>query len=269
MSENENEIASPKQPRSSLIGFDSLLEDVFGLNIRSFRSIGTLFTRPHKYFEAARDADWLRRFTPSFRVWFGLTALTAAMRFIWAGPDTPSAQAYRLVVDSIIESANSTLQAEGQMISMSDQARNIFAADILKWMIAISPFIIITLTALLATFYKAWGEKLTYVVRLRYLFGIIITGAFVGFLSAFLMQAVPTSIYQQINLALLVLIFILYFDTAFRGPYKTHTLGSRLTLSSLVTFLMIIITMLGIFLAMAASLFISVRNNLPAPVPVT
>ncbi len=45
------------QPRASRIGFDNLLEDVFGLNIRSFKTLGTVIRALARYFSAARDGD--------------------------------------------------------------------------------------------------------------------------------------------------------------------------------------------------------------------
>ena len=40
-------------------GFDSLVHDVFGLNIRGVRTVWDTTFRPSRTFSAARSADWL------------------------------------------------------------------------------------------------------------------------------------------------------------------------------------------------------------------
>jgi hypothetical protein len=256
-----------EQPRSSLVGFDNLLEDVFGLNIRACRSIGILLVRPIEYFQAAKDSNWLWRFTPSFRVWFGITALTAALRFLWAGPDSPSADANRIVIDRIVDGANAALKASNQTIVLTDAMRDAAAADILKWMLASSPFVMAILIALFAVVYRAWGERLTYVVRLRYLFAVLVPGGLLGSLSAFLMMLIPHSAYHQVNFVVILVMFGLYFLTAFQGPYKSLTMGTRVGLSSLLTLCLSILVTIGIFISVAIAVWIIVNYKLPAPIP--
>ncbi|MEP4052471.1 MAG: hypothetical protein ABJN22_09520 [Litorimonas sp.] len=256
-----------RQPRSSLVGFDNLLEDVFGLNIRACRSIGILLVRPLEYFQAAKDSNWLWRFTPSFRVWFGISALTAALRFLWAGPDSPSADVNRVLIDGIIQKANTSLAANNQTLVMTDAMRDAAAADILKWMLATSPFVMAILIALFAIIYRAWGERLTYVVRLRYLFAILVTGSFLGFLSAFLMMLIPNAIYQQVNFILLFGMFGLYFYTAYQGPYKSRAIGPRIGLSSLLTLCLSVLVSIGILISISIAIWFVVTYKFPEPTP--
>ena len=48
---------------NDLIGLDDFLEDMFGMNIRGFKTIWVLLTRPKLYFIAAKTPDWHARYT--------------------------------------------------------------------------------------------------------------------------------------------------------------------------------------------------------------
>ncbi|MEO1189934.1 MAG: hypothetical protein AAFW60_12770, partial [Pseudomonadota bacterium] len=44
---------------------DSLIEDIFGLNVQGLRTLGGLFVSTKSVFESARVSDWRRKYTPT------------------------------------------------------------------------------------------------------------------------------------------------------------------------------------------------------------
>ncbi|PHR92137.1 MAG: hypothetical protein COA69_09010 [Robiginitomaculum sp.] len=70
---------------ANTIGFDDFLEDLFGLNIRGLKTLWTSFANPKAYFQACSSPNWHDKFTPSFRLWFTLSALTVFLQFFWGG----------------------------------------------------------------------------------------------------------------------------------------------------------------------------------------
>ena len=96
-----SEIKSEDQAKISKIGFDNLLEDIFGLNIRALKTIGVLFKSPGKYFKAAKTPDWTDRYTPSFRVWFGLMAMLVALKFLYTTEANIMIDAYAGILEHL------------------------------------------------------------------------------------------------------------------------------------------------------------------------
>jgi hypothetical protein len=45
-------------------GRDALLDDLLALNVRALKSMRAIIVSPRAVFEAARDADWMGRYTP-------------------------------------------------------------------------------------------------------------------------------------------------------------------------------------------------------------
>jgi len=92
---------SQNQPKLNKIGFDNLLEDIFGLNIRALKTIGVMFRKPVDYFKAARTPEWEDKYTPSFRVWFGIMAILVALNFIYNNDKSAMTAAYQGMVGQL------------------------------------------------------------------------------------------------------------------------------------------------------------------------
>jgi len=85
---------------SDAFGFSTLIEDAIGLNVDAFQTIMVLFVKPVTYFNAAKDKYWENKYRPSIRIWFALSALTAALQFLWAGKNTPMHDLYTGLMDT-------------------------------------------------------------------------------------------------------------------------------------------------------------------------
>lgn len=270
MTENNTDATqSTAQPQIDKIGIDNFLDDLFGMNIKGLKTIWVLLISPAKYFKAAKTPAWLDLYTPSFRVWFGITALSAGMKFLWAGEKAPMRELYADQMQMIVNQAISKAEATGRSLDVASFDAGASADYLLKLMFLITPFVTIFLVALLAVVYRAWGEKLSYIVRLRNCFAIIITGSAFGFVTAFLTLIVPQSIFMQITWLMLFIMFGLYFVTAYRGAYRHLETGQRIGYSVAITALMAFIVMLSSFIAIIAAMILTVINTMPkmGPVP--
>jgi len=249
------------KPEPVKIGFDSLIGDIIGLNIDGLKSVGTLFKRPKDYFNAAKDANWLRRYRPSIRLWFAIFALTTALKFIWASEASPIFNLLNEQFPLLIDAANSNIEDKSQHIILSaDKIKQAVRYCLSLYMFLI-PVFIFSLILILATFYRAWGEKLSYVVRLRYLFAIMITGNFLGFIFSTFMNLIPSNIFQSVNYIGLGCMYLLYGLTAYRGAFAHMDGSARLGRSLAVTGTLIAVTLIATTLALLTALMVTMRTH--------
>lgn len=247
-----------KTKTGTIVGFDSLLEDIFGLNIKGLKSIWALFIRPDDYFRKAKLPEWDNAYTPSFRIWFGITAITTGLRFLWGGQNSPMFQTYVEQITLVKEQLAVSTNSAGETIDVSGFDPIAVTNILMKWMFVLMPFCYMGLVALFAVIFKAWGEKLSYTVRLRYLFAIVISGNFLILLSLPILLVTPQEympVYSGVGMAIML---IFYIFTAYRGPYKIADAGSRLGLSIVTGVIMIILNfasgIIAIFIAMVPAL---------------
>lgn len=252
-----------EQPKIDRIGFDNFLDDLFGMNIKGLKTIWVLFVSPAKYFKAAKTPAWMDLYTPSFRVWFGLTALSAAMKFLWTAEDAPMRELYADQMQMIFNSIEEKAVETGRSFDAASFDAGASADYLLKLMFLITPFATIILMGLLALVYRAWGEKLSYIVRLRNCFAIIITGSAFGFLTAFLTLVVPEDIFMNFTWFMLLGMFGLYFLTAYRGAYRHLERDQRIGYSIVITFLMGVIVMASSLIALFAAMVPTIINTFP------
>ncbi|MEP3892241.1 MAG: hypothetical protein ABJN69_17410 [Hellea sp.] len=238
------------------VGFDSLLEDIFGLNIRAIKTIGVLFKAPSKYFKAAKAPDWVNQFTPSFRVWFGLMALLAALKFLYTSDDNAMVQAYVGLMEQLKTDLNSA-----HPDSPKDFDTLTAGKDLLKWIFVYFPFIYIPIMALLAVIYRAWTENLTYVTRLRFIFGTVIPSSvftvFITIATVFL----SASAFSFVAIVSYGAMVFLDFTTAFRGPYAhVKSTASRIGRSLALTATLLFVYVLTALIAMMPAFFMVLKN---------
>ncbi len=244
-----------EQPDVKSIGFDNLIGDVFGLNIKGLKTIWTLFRHPEKYFKAAKTAEWENDYTPSFRVWFGIMAITTGLQFIWGSKTSPFYNAFLKQISAVPEQYKRG-HSHGGKHDTSHITYEAFDADAitqiyLKWYFVFTPFMIIVCFALLALIFRAWGEKLTYVVRIRYLFASIVTGSFIGLVWALGSITVPQDHFMLINLAGTFLMFGAFIYTIYSGAFASVETGERIGRTIFTTFMLILFYIISI---MAASI---------------
>lgn len=268
MTDTKIEKSETAQTQVTRIGFDNLLEDLFGMNIRGFKTIWVLVTRPKLYFIAAKTPDWQERYTPSFRVWFAIIALTAALAWVWAGPDSPMFNIYREGLLPMVEGANKSLAPQGLMIEAGSFNVDQAARDVIRWTNIFLPVTYFMTLGVIAFLFRSFGERLPYIVRLRYVFAIIIPGSLLGLLSGLGSIFLDNEVFKIINLGSMGLMFASYFAVAYFGAFSVLPNLARFGRSVGLTALLIVGVLAASVLAVIPSTFVSAINNMPEPVPI-
>jgi len=150
---------------SNKIGIDDLAGDLFSLNIRGMRSIGTLLADPARYFDAADDADWQDSYTPSVRLWLSLIALSSLLQVISLSSDSPIVLAY---ADGFRD-AGLVLPRELSFQMLGEEAT--------VWIFTAFPIVQLLTFLLILPHLKLWGRETTFSLRVRYGFAMMIPSA--------------------------------------------------------------------------------------------
>ncbi|WP_203291921.1 hypothetical protein [Maricaulis parjimensis] len=215
------------------IGVDDLAEDVFGLNIRGLRSIGVIWIRPAVYFSAAQDAGWDGRFTPSIRLWLSLIALTSLFQFIWIGSDTPLVAAYAEGFRNagLVPPEGMTLQQLGERAAL--------------WIYALAPMVQLALFLLVLGFFPFWGERATYSLALRRVFGVMIPSATLLVLFLPALALVPSSQVAMIGYVIGAVTFLLDALTGYRAAFPVASAFGRLWRAALLALCILILNVIA------------------------
>jgi len=234
-----------KDLRNDRLGLDSIMDDMIGLNIQGFKSLFAVCFKPASYFQAAKLADWAGKYRASFRLLFAILALTAATRFLWASDTSIMVLEIAKLFDGMVAEEVDRAKAHGQILDTSN-FNSIEASSLIfkKLMIAL-PFATTITFAIFAWAYRAWGEKLTYVVRLRYTYAVLVPSI---------------DLLSNISMALL---FIVIIFTAYFGPFRNQEAGGRIGRS-----LCIAICMIGFYFTIAIiltfPLMFSIFESMPS-----
>jgi len=228
MQDETNSNSRPEKP-----DIDSLLADLFGLNIRGAKTLYDLFRRPKAVFESARVNDWRNRHTPTVRLVFSILTVFSLLSFFWAGEDG--------VLYQSLESA------------LGDIPDRAFVAQFLPKLFAsfvfIYPFVYMLTHSLIGSTVFVWGKGTSWVTRLRLYFGVASVGIAIAVLSNLVMPFVGTAGFMSITIGSAALSFIAYAVTYARGMAATGPQGRR-TLRAVS--LAIIITLADLIAALAA-----------------
>lgn len=184
-------------------GTDVLIEDMFGLSLRGFRTIALMFLRPREVYEAARTPDWGGSFTPSIRLVFSLLALMAFMQFIWFGDNSAPV----LTIEAQLSETGryTTAQQEDFIERFSDLYAGVF------------PLAFLIAHLLGALVMRVWGEGASLALRIRSYF-LTITPSMVATVFFLLLYPLATgSAYIVIALLSVAFTMLLDFVTAMRG----------------------------------------------------
>lgn len=211
-------------------GYDDLLEDVLGLNVRGIKTLWTSIFKPRLYYQASRDADWAGKFTPSFRLWFSLVALTFFFQFFWARPDS-----------AIVQDLAAQIEAGGRL---PEGISSLSAAlTFSRWYYGLLPFSIAGFLSFLALIYRAFGQSLNYIERQRRIFITVIPSAiFTIFATTIFGLLSQPDFVMPLFFATLFIALILDSLTAWRGAFPAHkprfwraiALGSSITVFSFI-----------------------------------
>lgn len=166
----------------SKLGFDALIEDLFGLNIRGLATIRDIFWRPRTVFEAARSPDWQERYTPSIRLVFSILTVMAFFSFVWAAEDSPFMQ-------GLIEGYRASGEETGQSIESAREDVNtivgLYAGSL--------PFAYILCHSLMALLVRIWGKGTSAVVRLRLYMLSVVPSMLISVISLFFFTKLGSS----------------------------------------------------------------------------
>lgn len=153
------------------LGFDSLLHDMFGLNIRGLRTVWDTTFRPSRTFTAARDPDWLHRYTPSIRLVAGLLAVFLLLRFFWEAEDSAVFQGALQAITDQLNLIVAELPEDQRPPPEFMAERALEGTQMLfqNWAIAY-PFTFILLHLIIACCLRIWGKGTSTVSRIRLYF---------------------------------------------------------------------------------------------------
>jgi len=250
---SEPDVSDTIEQVTTHIGFEEFTEDLFGLNIRSGKTIWQSFVAPSEYFEAAQSPDWHQKYTPSLRLWLGLMTVMVALQFFWGKPDGSFMQMMETSVRGGIESS---LKTNGTDISLENFNVQGALISVMKFNTLIYPFIFVIFMSFLALIYRAWGQQLPYVVRQRYIFALIVPGTVIGLISTLLMTFLTSTVYQLVSYFQLILILVFYFLTAYRGPYARLSQGNRTGRSIAISACILVMIIIAQTISMIISVFV-------------
>lgn len=192
-----------------------LMEDLFGLNIMGFQTIGTALFQPAKLFAAARTPDWNGAYTPSIRLVFSILTLLGLFSFIWAGENSTLFQAL---------SEGFTLRAEET--GTKDLSEGV-PRTVVAWYSASLPFVLLLSHSVFSQILRVWGKGTDGVTRIRLHMAAIVPSMLVTVLST-IATPFAGSWTAVLSIGTIALVFVLDASTAFRGGVKAQTQARRI-----------------------------------------
>lgn len=220
-------------------GWDALLDDLFGLNVRALRTLAVSVIWPAKLFTAARDRDWLDRYTPSIRLVFTLIAAVVFLKFLWVN----EASALFAYTQATIEAMD--LEFPGR--SAEDATREYLATLLVTY-----PFSYFGVHAVFALMLNIWGKGTPLPVRIRLYFVTLVPLLLLGVVSTVAYAWVDPAQMDLMASLGFALLFGLYVLTLMRGLSPVHQAGPRLGRSLLGGTLM---TMADLLVSLVSSLW--------------
>ncbi len=215
MSEPADQARPADDDMTRLSGWDSLLDDLFGLNVRALRTVGVAIARPSRVFSGARDRDWLDRYTPSLRLVFTLMTATVVLRFFWGG-DQSSLMAS---IESYIASV------PPDQLPLADPGE--VAQQLLNRFFVLLPFTYFGCHFVTSLFVRVWGKGTPAPVRIRLYFAALLPALAVGLLLTVPYGLVPVEWLDAVTLVNAMLAPMIYAATVFAGLAPVFRAGAR------------------------------------------
>jgi len=195
----------PSRDKRSEIGLDTLIEDVFGLSWKGLGTIGHLVGRPRAVFMAARDADWLGRYTPTIRLVFSMIALLLLLQFFWVGEVSPQYQQI-LAQYEVRVAADPTLPDPR---TMTDQF-------IAYWTL-IMPFSYFSAHLAGAWLIRVWGKGTGMALRVRFYFALLVPGLILVILTSIALPLISLDSFLLYGVVTILVAGGVYGATYYRG----------------------------------------------------
>lgn len=190
-------------------GWDALLDDLFGLNVRALRTIGVSVTAPARLFQAARDQDWLGRYTPSIRLVFTMIAAVVFLKFLWVN-DTSGLFTYT-------QQQMETLGTEFPGRTYEEATRDYLAALLFTY-----PFTYFGAHAVFALMVNIWGKGTPLPVRIRLYFVTLLPVLLAGVLMTVAFAVIGGEMVSAISTISFLVMLGLYWLTLMRGLKPVH-----------------------------------------------
>lgn len=228
---------------------DSLIEDVFGLNLRGLKTLGQLFAAPKVVFESARVADWHNRYTPTIRLTFSIITVFMLLSFFWAAEDG-------VFYQSILAQLEDAAASNPDMPPPEQVLESYFAAYSVAY-----PFVYMFIHTLIASVVWLWGRGTGWVARVRLYFGLLAVGMIIALLSMIFMPLIERemlSIYMLIVMGIGFLAYVATYMRAMRGNYPRTGLGVRAL--AIATIIPVGDIVVAIAAGVASSVWISISS---------
>jgi len=191
-------------------GLDSLVEDLFGLNLRGLSTIGRLFLAPKDVFDSARVSDWRRKYTPTIRLTFSVITVFMLLSFFWAAEDGMMYQALLAQFNEAASTDAHSLTIE----EVRDRLDNVFAAYSFMY-----PFIYMLIHGCVSSVVFLWGKGTGWVTRVRLYFGLLAVGMSVSLLITLVTPFLRAEMLVPFTFIGLVITLIAYWLTYLRGMW--------------------------------------------------
>ncbi|MFN3213099.1 MAG: hypothetical protein ACE37M_08340 [Henriciella sp.] len=217
--------------------FDSLLADLFGLNIRGVKTLYDLFRRPKAVFESARVFDWRSKYTPTLRLAFSILTVFSLLSFFWAAEDG-------VLYQTLLSQFSAILGEDHNAPSLRQRVDTIFAGYNF-----IYPFAYMLVHGLVGSMLFFWGKGTSWVARLRLYFAVISVGLVLSVASVIVMPLISSEtfwVYSLVGLSLNMLAYMLTYARGMQG---------RLSMTSLIIkapLIAVIVTVADIIAATAS-----------------
>ena len=190
---------------------DSLLSDLFGLNIRGAKTLGGLFANPVSVFESARINDWQLKYTPTMRLAFSILTVFSLLSFFWASENGALYQ-------SLLQQVQNADGADFDSVAAKELVDAIFAGYSFAY-----PFAYMIFHSLIGTMVIIWGRGTSWVARIRLHFAVVSVGLSLSVASTFLMPFIRPEQVGIYTLIGVVVGLIAYVLTYIRGMSPTYS----------------------------------------------
>ncbi|GGY54941.1 hypothetical protein [Parvularcula lutaonensis] len=218
--------------REASLSLDTVLEDLFGLNVRGLKTVAVLWRHPARYFEAARSPDLEDRYTPSIRLWLSFFALYSALKFWWLGGN-----------DGMIEAYAAGFEAAHLVLPEGMTYRDVGQEAVLGIFGAIPILQIITMV-LLTVLFPFWGERTPIALRQRKLFAVIVPSTSLMPVFMTLMMVTPSGLLTLYGVGLAIVTMLIDFQTAYRGAICRIGRWAKLWRAALLAFVIVSLNVL-------------------------
>lgn len=224
-------------PAQEAPDFDSLLSDLFGLNIRGAKTLRDLFARPKEVFESARVYNWRSKYTPTLRLAFSILTVFSLLSFFWAAEDG-------VLYQSLLTQFSDVQNNLPDGVTLNDMVDKMFASYNFAY-----PFTYMLLHSLVGSLLFIWGRDTPWVARLRLYFCVASIGVAIAVASVVVMPLIDQDLflaYSMAGMALSVLAYAITYARGMTGHFSTFGLYGRTALIAIV------VTMTDIIVAILA-----------------